>query len=198
VGYSETSKEYRIYVPSQREMELSHEVTFDEDFALRKIRDLPIPRKANDDVDAEKQDESSSDELMPYVEGPMDSIDPPPCDPSTTRKRPLWLKDTLANAEKHIALRGTFRESKTLNRYQGYLAAMSTIVQFEPCTFEEAVKQQVWKDAMNEEYESIMKNDVWDVVPKPKDKSVVILKWLYKVKHVADGSAEKFKAKFVA
>eukprot|EP00253_Pinus_taeda_P024245 PITA_24245 len=51
---------------------------------------------------------------------------------------------------------------------------------------------------MNKEYESIMKNDVWDVVPKPKDKLVVTSKWLYKIKHGVDGSVEKFKARFVA
>ena len=75
---------------------------------------------------------------------------------------------------------------------------MSTIVQSEPGSFEEAIKHQVWKDAMHEEYEAIMKNDVWDVVPRPKDKSVVTAKWLYKIKHGSDGSAEKFKARFVA
>jgi len=37
---------------------------------------------------------------------------------------------------------------------------MSTIIQNEPSSFEEVVKHQVWKDAMNEEDESIMKNDV--------------------------------------
>ena len=97
-----------------------------------------------------------------------------------------------------MAPRGTFCESKKLSRYQGYLAAMSTIVQSELGSFEEFVKHQVWKDAMNEEYESIMKNDVWDVVPIPKDKAVVTSKWLYKIKHGSDGSAEKFKARFVA
>lgn len=51
---------------------------------------------------------------------------------------------------------------------------------------------------MNEKYESIMKNIVWDVVPKPKDKSVIISRWLYKIKHGVDWSAEKFKARFVA
>ena len=64
------------------------------------------------------------------------------------------------DAEGHMAPRGTFHESKKPNRYQGYLAAMSTIVQSEPGSFEEAVNHQVWKDAMHEEYESIMKNDV--------------------------------------
>jgi len=128
----------------------------------------------------------------------MDPIDPRPSEPTTSRKRPLWLKDTLENVEKHIAPRGTFRESKKPNRYQGYLATMSTIVQSEPCTFAEVVKHQVWKDVMNEEYESIMKNDVWDVVARPKDKSVITSKCLYKIKHGADGSAEKFKTRFIA
>ena len=51
---------------------------------------------------------------------------------------------------------------------------------------------------MQEEYSSIMKNDVCEVVSRPEGKSVVTSKWLYKVNHVADGSIEKFKAKFVA
>ena len=42
-----------------------------------------------------------------------------------------------------------------------------------------------------------MKNDVWDIVPKPKNNSVVSLKWIYKIKHVADGSTEKYKSRFV-
>jgi len=55
VGYSENSKAYRIYVPGQRDVEVSHDVSFDEDTALGKAKDLAIPRKDNDDV-AEKQD----------------------------------------------------------------------------------------------------------------------------------------------
>eukprot|EP00253_Pinus_taeda_P021776 PITA_21776 len=51
---------------------------------------------------------------------------------------------------------------------------------------------------MQEEYSSIMKNDVWEVVPRPEGKSVVTSRWLYKVKHAADGNIEKFKARFVA
>ena len=76
MGYSETSKTYRIYVPGQREVELSDDVTFDEDAALRKISNLPIPRK---DKEAEAgNQEDSQDEPMTGVEQPMDPIDPPP------------------------------------------------------------------------------------------------------------------------
>ena len=35
---------------------------------------------------------------------------------------------------------------------------MRNIIQVYPCTFEEAVKAQVWRDAMVEEYESIIHN----------------------------------------
>ena len=109
---------------------------------------------------------------MPNAEGPMDPIDPPP----SLGKRPSWLRDTLEDVKGHMAPRETFRESKKPSRYHGYLAAMSTIVQSEPGSFEEDVKHQVWKDAMHKEYESIMKNDVWDVIPRPKDKAVVTSK----------------------
>eukprot|EP00253_Pinus_taeda_P032559 PITA_32559 len=51
---------------------------------------------------------------------------------------------------------------------------------------------------MQEEYSSIMMNDVWEVVPRPEGKSMVTSRWLYKVKHAADGNIEKFKSRFVA
>jgi hypothetical protein len=51
---------------------------------------------------------------------------------------------------------------------------------------------------MLEEYDSIMHNDVWEVVPRPVGKSVVTSRWLYKTKYAADGSIEKHKARFVA
>ena len=51
---------------------------------------------------------------------------------------------------------------------------------------------------MTEEYQSIMKNDLWDIVPKPEGKSVLSSKWIYKIKHVANRSVEKYKEIFVA
>jgi hypothetical protein len=43
-----------------------------------------------------------------------------------------------------------------------------------------------------------MKNDVWEIVPRPEGKSTVTSRWLYKLKYDADGSIEKYKARFVA
>ena len=51
---------------------------------------------------------------------------------------------------------------------------------------------------MIEEYQSIMKNDVWGIVLRPEKNSVVTSKWIYKIRHATDGSIEKYKARFVA
>jgi hypothetical protein len=51
---------------------------------------------------------------------------------------------------------------------------------------------------MTEEHQSIMKNNVWEIVPRPKEKPVVASKWVYNIKHGADGSVDKYKSRFVA
>eukprot|EP00253_Pinus_taeda_P006123 PITA_06123 len=53
------------------------------------------------------------------------------------------------------------------------MALMSGCVETKPYSFEEAVQQLIWVDAIVEEYDSIVCNSVWDVVPRPTDKSVV-------------------------
>jgi hypothetical protein len=51
---------------------------------------------------------------------------------------------------------------------------------------------------MTEEYQSIIKNKVWEIVPRSKNKDVVSSRWLFQIKYVVDGSIEKYKASFVA
>ena len=48
-----------------------------------------------------------------------------------------------------------------------------------------------------EEYDSIVKNSAWEIVPRSEGKSMVGSRWIYKVKQVADRSVEKYKARFV-
>eukprot|EP00253_Pinus_taeda_P030510 PITA_30510 len=68
----------------------------------------------------------------------------------------------------------------------------------EPSSFEDVVVDPTWVDAMVEEYDSIVRNSAWEIVPRPEGKSVVGSRWIYKVKQVADRSVEKYKARFVA
>jgi hypothetical protein len=100
---------------------------------------------------------------------PVDPVDPVapvdvPRDIAVGQKRPAWARQTLQEAEGHAAPRGTFRESKRPQRFSSYVSAMSHIIDTEPSCHGEATGQQVWQDAMTEEYQSIMKNDVWDIV----------------------------------
>jgi hypothetical protein len=75
---------------------------------------------------------------------------------------------------------------------------MTHIIDLEPSYHGEVACEQFWQDAMTKEYQYILKNDVWDVFLRPEGKSVVISKWIYKIKHVVNGSIEKYKERFVA
>ena len=78
------------------------------------------------------------------------------------------------------------------------MALMTKCIVTEPSSFEEAVQQPIWVDTMVEGYDSIVKNNAWEVVPRLVRKSVVGSRWIYKVKQAENGSVEKHKAKFVA
>ena len=90
------------------------------------------------------------------------------------------------------------RQVKRPKPFSSYMALLCDLLEKEPTFFEEAIQKKKWADAMTEEYQSIIKNDVWEIVPRPKSKDVVSSRWLFKIKHATNGSIEKYKARFVA
>jgi hypothetical protein len=90
------------------------------------------------------------------------------------------------------------RRVKRPKPFSSYMALMCDLLEEEPTYFEESIQRKEWADAMTEEYQSILKNGVWEIVPRPKSKDVVSSKWLFKIKHIVDGSIKKYKARFVA
>lgn len=68
----------------------------------------------------------------------------------------------------------------------------------EPKSFEEAIKEEAWKKAMEEEIQVIKKNETWDLVKRPQDKDVIGVKWIFKTKLNPDGSVQRNKARLVA
>ena len=84
------------------------------------------------------------------------------------------------------------------DRYTRYMALMSKCIMTEPSFFKEAAQEPTWVDAMVEEYDSIVRNSAWEIVPRLVGKLVVGSRWIYKVKQSTDGSVEKYKARFVA
>ena len=120
-------------------------------------------------------------------------------DASSKKRKPSWLKELVKEREEFVRPpRREVRESKATERFSSYMAQVTSLRDTVPDTYEEASAHQVWRDGMMEEYSSIMKNGVWEVVLRPEGKLVVTFKWLYKIKHAADRSIEKFKAHFVA
>jgi hypothetical protein len=71
----------------------------------------------------------------------------------------------------------------------------------DPVTYEEAIKSQdsaFWKEAIQEEMDSIMGNKTWKVVDLPPGSKPIGCKWIFKRKMKVDGTIDKFKARLVA
>ena len=84
------------------------------------------------------------------------------------KRKPKWLQDTLREATSIAKPKRLVKESRPPERFCSYMAMVANIVDSEPSYYEEAVSHQVWREAMQEEYSSIMENDVWEVVPTTK------------------------------
>ena len=56
------------------------------------------------------------------------------------------------------------------------------LVDFEPRSIKDALENDSWIEAMNEEIEQIEKNKIWTLVSRPKDKNVIGTKWVFRNK----------------
>ncbi|GKA94679.1 zinc finger, CCHC-type containing protein, partial [Tanacetum coccineum] len=73
-------------------------------------------------------------------------------------------------------------------------------VEDNPKTFDEAIKSQdvaFWKEAINDEMDSIMGNNTWVLADLPPSCKPLGCKWIFKRKLKVDRTIEKFKARLV-
>ncbi len=98
-------------------------------------------------------------------------------------KTPLWRKDycAAANADKSDA-----------KRY---------VLEGDPQKLEEAYaspNREAWIERIDEEFDNMLRNEVWEFVKKPIDRRVLKTKWTFKTKTDEMGKPVRYKARLVA
>ncbi|KAF5466003.1 hypothetical protein F2P56_015962 [Juglans regia] len=68
----------------------------------------------------------------------------------------------------------------------------------EPTSYTVASQYSVWRDAMASEFEALLRNHTWDLVPPSSNINILGSKWVLKTKRHADGTLERRKARLVA
>ncbi|KAG8473223.1 hypothetical protein CXB51_035172 [Gossypium anomalum] len=67
----------------------------------------------------------------------------------------------------------------------------------EPTTIEEALSSKEWALAAQQEFDALLRNQTWDLVPLPTNWRAVGCKWVFKLKRHADGSIARYKRRLV-
>lgn len=82
---------------------------------------------------------------------------------------------------------------------QLYLANSNSFLEFAtPSSVIQALKHAHWCIAMSEEFNALMKNSTWTIVPPTFSQNVIGCKWIFRIKRNPDGSISRYKAHLVA
>jgi len=191
VGYDMDSKAYRLLDPTNNSIVISRDVTFDEGATLQsgdhRSKEselgggqssvmLPVSQ-LDEEVDADA--EGVQPTMEPANAAPQQQQEPQQQLRRSTRERRAPLPYWIINSEE--------RASVASDRV--------------PASFNEAKASSdsnKWIGAMLEEYNSIMENGTWELVPLPPGRKAVGCKWVYKIKRDAAGNIKRWKARLVA
>jgi hypothetical protein len=68
----------------------------------------------------------------------------------------------------------------------------------EPQNHNEALRDDKWKKAINDEFGALQKNRTWHLVLAKSGANVIDCKWVYKIKRKSDDTIDRYKARLVA
>jgi hypothetical protein len=198
LGYTKPPHNYRVYLSNSKMTVMRRDIKFDEGKAMRLSLERELDLHGEEELLVPKDESQDVDQPHEEVHGVEETTQ---AEPSIRngRKRTTEADRLRLDAARNVgAPISQPRQRQSPDRFVGYMALMRKCIVTEPSSFQEVVQDPTRVDAMVEEYDSIVKNSVWEIVPRSIDKSVVGLRWIYKVKQAADGSVETYKARFVA
>jgi hypothetical protein len=68
----------------------------------------------------------------------------------------------------------------------------------DPQSYGEAAGNQFSESTMQEEYNSLLENQTWDLVSFPSGRKIFRCRWVYRTKSATDGQINRYKSKLVA
>ncbi|MCI43788.1 gag-pol polyprotein, partial [Trifolium medium] len=86
----------------------------------------------------------------------------------------------------------------TTRRSNDVITNSCFVSKFEPKNVKEALTDEFWIGAMQEELNQFKRSEVWDLVPRPDGINVIGTKWVYKNKSDENGIVTRNKARLVA
>jgi hypothetical protein len=107
---------------------------------------------------------------------------PPNTDDRRGRRPPVWMEDYETGQG--------FSEDDVAN-----LVMFAAV---DPVHFEDAVRNEKWRKAMDSEIQAIEKNDTWELKELPVGGRTIGVKWVNKTKLNENGEVDKYKARLVA
>jgi hypothetical protein len=122
-------------------------------------------------------------------------------------KMPKWAQSTLQDAGDLVGdptdprrTRSQFEDPPhVLTTTEPMMPLHCYMVQSsDPQTYREAAGNPFWEATMQEEYNSLLENQTWDLVPLPSDMNLVRCRWVYRTKKEVDGQVRRHKERLVS
>ena len=185
IGYSNCSKAYRVYNKRNQTVEESVHVVFEEVTLEKRSEDDLMPSMIEGSSDHTNQ--RSEDAIKEEFQFPQKDEGTLP--PSLNHLKDHTPEKIIGNIQAGV---------KTRHQIQNEVEFSAFISEIEPACIEEFLNDCDWIIAMQEELNQFKKNRVWDLVPKPKNQSIIGTKWVFKNKLDETNQIVKNKARLVA
>jgi hypothetical protein len=140
---------------------------------------------SNKEADKENAVSDESEEQPQVVTSSASPTSPQPVTPSSTQRSPT--SGSLSSSdESGRGIPTRIRMGSLKDVYERTEEEETNLFCFyadhEPITFQEAVVEDYWRSAMEEEIQAIQKNNTWELSTLPPKKKTIGVKWVYKIK----------------